>query len=412
MSVIAEETGILPVVFGGDAGAYTLGLECYEAFGTKSLCVAAAPVELITRSNIFEHWPIVAKASDEQRLEVLRQIAERYPDRDLLLLSNSDGTVGFFARQREQIPSRYRIPFPTESTIKLLGDKVSFARVCEEQGVSTPKTLVADLSLDEGDFDLDISSLKFPVVAKPASGAPYEKVSFPGKKKIYFLESEEELDGLWKALRKAGFKDSFLVQEMIPGGDEQMRSLTFYVDSHGRVTLKSAAQVLLQDPSPILIGNPVAMITESNPQMWEQAEKLLAVGNYTGFANFDIKVDPRDGTAYFLEVNPRIGRNCYYVIAAGANPMSVMAADLFAGEEVSPVIADAPALYTLVPVSLVKREVKDQDLLKRVNTLVKQHRVVNPLESFVETDRRRRAVAFLQKYNYYRKFWRHRADLR
>ena len=46
-----------------------------------------------------------------------------------------------------------------------------------------------------------------------------------------------------------------------------------------------------------------------------------------GFANFDVKVDPRTGAFRFFEVNPRIGRNNYYVTAAGANPMRFVVED-------------------------------------------------------------------------------------
>ena len=50
-----------------------------------------------------------------------------------------------------------------------------------------------------------------------------------------------------------------------------MRSITAYVDSHGKVTLIGSARVLLEDHAPTMIGNPVAMITEDFPQLWADA---------------------------------------------------------------------------------------------------------------------------------------------
>ena len=47
--------------------------------------------------------------------------------------------------------------------------------------------------------------------------------------------------------------------------------------------------------------------------MLAQARTFLAATGYRGFANFDVKVDPRTGVFRFFEVNPRIGRNNYYI---------------------------------------------------------------------------------------------------
>lgn len=408
MSARFDPQTIQPVIFGGDAGAYALGLECFEAFGVRSLCVAAAPVELITRSKFFDIVHIEPGASDESRMAVLRSVAQQNQGKHLLLLANSDGVIDFFARVRSELQEHYLIPFPDQATIDMLGNKDSFARVCAEQGAKTPPTVVVDLSeVESPGWEPPSINFRFPVVAKSSSGRAYDEVTFEGKKKIWYIDTPAELDELWVMLKDAGFRDKFLVQELIPGDDTHMRSLTFYVDSNGRVTLRSAAQVLLQDPSPTMIGNPVAMITQPLPEMWELAEKVLAAGNYRGFANFDIKIDPRDGTPYFFEVNPRIGRNSYYVVAAGVNPMAVMVEDLVAKRRLAAVEASQAALYSLVPVSLIRKYVKEPDLRAQVKELVKRGHVVNPLESPLETDLKRKAVVFAQKFNYFKKFHRH-----
>ncbi len=411
MSSGADTRNLVPVVLGGDVGSYTLGLECYEAFGVKSICVAAAPVDMITKSVVFDVEHIRPRASDAERLAVLRGIAAMNRGKQLLLLSNTDSHISFFARHRAELEEDYLLPFPTEETIDLLGEKVSFAEVCQSLGVPTPKTVVVDLGdADSGEWAAPEIDLTFPVVAKAASGAAYDQVSFEGKKKIWFIDDPVELEDLWSSLKHAGFRDRFLVQENIPGDDSCMRSLTYYVGKDGKILLRSAAHVLLQDPSPTLIGNPVAMITGPQEELWKMGDALLEAGNYTGFANFDVKVDPRDGTPYFLEVNPRIGRNSYYVVAAGQNPMRVMVEDLYLDRPQAPVVAADPALYSLVSMRLLRQFVSDGGLVAEAESLAEEGKMVDPLESPLETSKSRRAVARLQKLNYARKFRRYMPD--
>ncbi len=397
---------VQPVVIGGDVGAYALGLQCYEAFGVNSICLASDPVDMITQSEIFSVERIPARASDEELLAVLTGIAAVYQHRELVLLTNSDANIGFITRNFEDLDRHYSLPVPSAAAVELLCQKDSFAQLCEDAGVPTPKTVVVDFT-DPENWEAPVIDFSFPVVAKASSGEAYGRISFPGKKKIWFIDTPEELDQLWVLLRDAGFDDRFLVQELIPGDDTYVRSLTFYVDSRETVTMRAAAQVLLQDPTPTMIGNPVAMITRQYPELWEQAESLLSKANYRGFANFDIKIDPRDGTPYFFEVNPRIGRNSYYVSAAGVNPMDVMARDLVAHEEVPPADAGETSLYSLVPSALINKYVTEASLVAEARELIEAGKVYNPLESPVETNIKRRLTARLQKLNYFRKFQKH-----
>lgn len=399
---------LFPVILGGDVGAYTMGLEMFEAYGLRSLCVASSPIDMITESVIFDVATIPPHATDEMLLEQLLAVKRDNPGKTLLLLTNRDGNVTFVVNNKDVLGAEYLLPYPSARTVEEVADKVSFAQLAESVGVPTPKTVVVDFSdAHEGGWQAPQVDLEYPVVAKAAKGSAYEPLIFPGKKKIWFIDTPAELDALWATLREAGFDDVFLVQENIPGDDTAMRSLTFYVDSEGDVTLRSSARVLLQDPSPTMIGNPVAMITDDLEELSEMGERILKASNYKGFANFDVKVDPRNGTPYFLEVNPRIGRNSYYVLAAGANPMVPMVNDLYFGRKESLKAAVNKSLYSLVPLGLIKKYVKEKALVEEAVSLAKAGRMVDPLASKHETSLKRKATAALQRLNYYRKFKAH-----
>ncbi|WP_318656442.1 carboxylate--amine ligase [Scrofimicrobium canadense] len=391
---------LLPVILGGDAGAYALALEFYEAFNVKSIFVSNAPAEIITRSSLASVEHIPAGINDEELLAVLQGIAALHTDSQLVLLANTDARASFAAAFREQLEPDYVVPFPSQDAMNKLCRKDSFAQVCSEHGALTPPTVVVDLS----GSDVPEIPFGFPVVAKAASGDEYDRLTLEGKKKIWFIDTPEELSSLWQRLRTAGFQGKFLVQETIPGPDSQMVSLTLYVDSHGTATMLAGARVLLEDHSPTMVGNPVAMITRKFPDLWEQAQAILAAANYRGFANFDLKIDPRDGKVYFFEVNPRIGRNSYYVAAAGVNPMQVMVEDLVDGEQLNVQIASHEVLYSLVPMSLIRRYVDDAELVAVAKRLADDGKMVSPLEAPHEKNMRRKIVVALQKMNYHRKF--------
>ena len=208
---------------------------------------------------------------------------------------------------------------------------------------------------------------------------------------------------MWRSLKEASYRSTFLVQECIPGDDTAMRSVTAYMDSTGELRLIGSARVLLQDHAPTMIGKPVAMITEAFPDLWEATGRLLRHAGYRGFANLDIKVDPRDGRELFFEVNPRIGRNSFYLTAAGANPMAVMLKDLVLDQRDEPIEVTRQILYSLVPDGVIARYVSDEALRRKAKGL---GRGVDPLRDPAERSLRRRVTIELQRLNHYRKFAR------
>lgn len=398
---------LLPVILGGDFGVYGIGRSFNEAFGCTCLCVSNSPAVAVSRSAFFDLHPIEAGIPDDRLLAELLGIAAAHPDHELVLMANHDLHSAFIARNFDALAAVYALPFPSQRVIDELTDKAAFARACAREGIDSPRSVEVDFSGYGPEWSAPEIPFDFPVVAKAAKGEPYDRLRFEGKRKIWFIENAQELDELWTLLARAGFDDVFLVQELIPGDNTAMRSITAYVDSRGEVTLIGSARVLLEDHAPTMIGNPVAMITEDFPELWEAAERLLVSSGYRGFANFDVKIDPRDGRAVFFEVNPRIGRNNWYMSAAGANPMSVMIADLVENRGLEQKRMEREVLYSMVPDRLLLRYIRDESLRAHVKGLIASGLRFDPLINPVEKDRRRNLTIRLQKLNHHRKFARY-----
>jgi D-aspartate ligase len=391
---------LVPVILGGDIGVYALGREFNEAYHTTCVCVASAPIGAIEHSSIFEVKPVSALDADEVARAV-REVAEANADRHVVVVANTDALIDVLGQVRGDFPANVSCPIPSPEVIARVSDKVEFARLCEGHGLETPRTEVVRLA---GSDPIGATSIAFPLVAKPAVSSAYAALLNAGFKKVYYVREQSELDALWRELREAGFAGDFLVQELISGDDTFMDSITIYMNSKGEAEMFGSAQVLLEDHAPTMLGNPVVMVTRPMPELWEKAAALLADVGYRGFANFDVKRDPKTGRALFLEVNPRIGRNSYYNAAAGVNPMRAMVSDVVDGKPTRNLKADEKILYTLVPTSLIPTYVTDPALLAEVNELISAGKVFDPQRYEPDMGLRRRMDVDLTEQNQVRKF--------
>lgn len=403
MADFQTEPNFVPIILGGDIGAYALGREFHEAYGVTSIALIQEVIGVIKHSRIFEHEAVESLHVDQVRSAVER-IMLRNPGKTPLLITNSEACIPVLSEVRGHIEGAVT-PTPDLSVIERTSDKFRFGELCREFGLDTPLTERIEFA---GSATMPApSALPFPVVAKPAFSPEYATFLNRGFKKVYFMERQEQLDELWAALRDAGFTGTFLVQELIGGDDTYMDSITLYIDSTGTPTLFGGANVLLEDHAPTMLGNPVAMITAPMDHLWERCANMLVSVGYRGFANFDIKRDPVTGRSLLFEVNPRIGRNSYYNCAAGVNPMRFCVEDLVGGQRLDPVRVTDEILYSLVPVRLLRRYIRDPKLLERTNALISAGRVFDPQRYGCDNAWRRMLDVRLTELNQYRKFKRY-----
>ena len=393
---------LVSVVIGGDIGAYALGRELHEAFGLVSLCLAPAPIGAIAHSKIFSVYPIES-LSAENLEQALRAIAAEHANKRVFVVSNAEPIIATLARLEPSMPSNLIMSVPPLEVVERLSDKVQFAELCQEHGLDVAETEVVRFGPD-APTEIAPTQIPFPLVVKPAYSPEYAAFIARGFQKVYYLHEQAELDELWAQLRAAGFVGTMLVQELIEGDDTYMDSITMYVNGAGESCLLASAHVLLEDHAPTMLGNPVAMITQQVPDLWAHAAELLAAVGYRGFANFDVKRDPKTGRRIFFEVNTRIGRNSYYVCAGGVNPMRIAVEDLVDGVRHETVVAEDKILYTLVPISLLRRYVRDPELLAEVDELVAQKKVYDPQRYKADRGARRMLDVELTERNQIRKF--------
>jgi D-aspartate ligase len=382
------------VLLGTGLGVYTLARAFHEEYGVVATVVTKVGIEPMRRSVSCDMRELGGAASDEDLVTALVELAEeRGGERPQLLLANADSLIQLMSDHRERLEEHFV-------------DKAEFAQLCTEHGVATPLTEVIDLGEPRGeDWAPPSIDIPFPLVMKAARTSDIAKVRFAGKKKVWFLETPEELEQLVRTIAEAGYTGRLVVQELVPGDDTAEGSITAYTDAAGRVTLLCSARVLLGEHTPDALGRPAAMITTEFGDALPQARALLEATGYRGFANFDVKLDARDGQWKFFEVNPRIGRNNFYVTSAGANVSRFVVADAIEHRELEPVTRVEEILYSLVPMPLLMRYVRDPEMRRWVRTVARRG-VRNPW-TYGPDGAWARRYARLVGLNHVRKFLRH-----
>ncbi len=408
MRAAVQVGDLQPVVLGGDIGAYSVARAFHEAYGVRSVVVSTVLTGVVRHSRFITNVVEPDITDAPTAVARLRAIAAEYPGKRLILLGSADWLVRTIVENRAELEDLYTIPYVDRATLDLVTDKENFGRLCRELGLGHPTTVVHDVQVGGAP---DVTGLRFPVIAKTADTAAYHEVEFAGKKKVFTVATPEELAALMERIRVAGYQGSFIIQDLIPGDDSGMRILTCYSDQDAKVRFASFGHVLLEEHTPGALGNPAGIVTQGGGELVEQATRLLEHIGWTGFANFDLKYDPRDGSTVFFELNPRLGRSNFYVTAAGRNAVELYVREHLQGLDPLPPGAAAENtdehLYTVLPRRLLLRYVLDPALRRRTAGLMRSGRATNPLWYRAETDPRRIAYVALAQLNQLRKFRRY-----
>lgn len=396
-----------PVILGADITAYSLVRTFYEAYGVKSLVVNMSDTPVIGYSELSEHVMVPNFHDLDVFRTALVEVGEKYgkaAGKKLLILGCGDWYVRMLVENKELLEPYFEIPYIDLDLLDQLVLKDQFYAILDRLDIPYPRTVVYDCTTRElPEFDFT-----YPIVAKPASSALYHYAEFPGKKKVFILDSREELMTMLDNLATSSYDYKFLIQEFIPGDDTNMRVLTCYSDRDAKVRFGSVGQTLLEEHVPSAIGNPCAIISTSEDQLVHQAQRFLEDVGYTGFSNFDIKYDPRDGSFRFFEINVRLGRSNYYVTGAGHNVAEWMVRDLIRHEPMDGlVISRSEHLFTFVPKYVIKTFVRDRALRDKALALFAAGRWSDPQLYPPDLSLKRRAYLAAYGLNQVKKFYRY-----
>lgn len=307
----------LPVILGTDVNSYSIARSFHMKYGIKSLVLGKARLLMTENSDIVDI--IINKDLDDDAvmLDELNKIKEAHQDKELILVASSDSYAERVIMNKDKILG-YNLPFTDKSLLNELILKKNFYDLCEKYGLKYPKSEY----INKDNYKSYKTSFDFPMVLKPSNSVEYFFLDFEGKKKAYILKNEAELNKALNDIYMNGYDDYMIAQEFIEGADSNMHVVNAYVDSNGKLKLFSLGRALMEDPTPLLIGNYLAIADASQDayeKIFPMIKNFLEKINYRGLANFDIKLDDRTKEYKVFEINLRQGRSSFFSTLAGAN---------------------------------------------------------------------------------------------
>ena len=364
----------VPLLLGADINVYSMARAFHEAYGVKTVAYGMYPSGPCYGSAIIDYR--VSERNDEPEivLENVRHVAAEFPDKTILLLGCGANYLTSIAANLSNYPANVVAPYVPLEQMEGLIHKERFYALCDQYGIDHPRTFVYQKSMGH-DFTLPFPG---PFAVKPAESATYWDHPFDTQKKAYILQTREEVDAVIDDIYGHGYEDSLIIQDFIPGGDENMRVLTCYSDGAGKVRLMCLGHVLLEEHTRHGIGNHAVIITEPNAELCETFRRFLEDIHFVGFSNFDIKFDPRDGSYKAFEINCRQGRSNYYVTGAGYNLARFLVEDRVFHQEQPLVVTENRHLWWAIP-KKVAYDYIPKRLHPEMKALEKAGAAVNPL---------------------------------
>src|SRR5215470_10587225 len=161
--------------------------------------------------------------------------------RPSLLIPTSDETAEFVAEYAEELSRHFIFPRNDPALVRSLASKRDMYHLAVKHGVPTPRAAFPASLTDVVEYAEDAT---YPVMLKGIDGHRLEQRT---GKRMVLASSRAELLENYKVLAD-GAADNLMLQEYIPGGDDQVYIFNGYFDSHSRCLAGFTGRKIRQHP--------------------------------------------------------------------------------------------------------------------------------------------------------------------
>jgi D-aspartate ligase len=277
--------------------------------GVRVLAVDHRSSALGFRSRYAERMLCPDPFEDEQRfVNFVRALGE------VVVFPTHDDSLRAVARYADDLD--VLTPFPDWDVLERLQSKRAQLEVATAAGVAVPETRYPQSATEARELEL-------PVVVKPEHPVEFKRRH---RRQAFRCDTVTQVDEAYARTEEFGA----IVQEHVPGGDDELYTVGSYVDRDGRALGVFSGRKLRQTPPGIgtcRVGEAVWV-----QEVVDDAFRLLHAFGYRGLSQVEFKRDPRDGRYKLMEINARLWQWHGLATACGVDLPRIAYADLTGAE--------------------------------------------------------------------------------
>lgn len=241
-----------------------------------------------------------------------------------ILIAADDYLLTALSQNIAELSKHYTVAVAEWSVIEKCLNKGMTYQVSLDAGVPTARSLFPD-SIDYLEEHRD--EFQYPCILKPVFGHKFRS-SF--KVKAFKVNDFEELKSYYRLANNT--VNEMMVQEIIPGADDQLYTYYAYRDLKGDTLAEFTCRKLRQTPPSF--GVITAGESTHTPEIMELGRAFLDELGYTGVCGIEFKRDSRDNRFKLVEINARVGNVISLPIKCGVDLPWIMYQDLTNQEKI------------------------------------------------------------------------------
>jgi D-aspartate ligase len=211
------------------------------------------------------------------------------------VLVESDPLTLFMEQHKPELEGKFLYQWQEKVSLSAITNKATMQEMARQAGLAAPRSV-----LGKDIKTVKQANLQFPVFAKPI---------FNQGHKGFVANDNNELE---MALGDELVAGGCLVQEIVPGPDENVYVVGCYSDRQGRILAAAAGRKRRQMPR--YFGNAAYVESIDCPPIIELSQRFIGHVGYHGMADMEFKKSARSGEYIFIEANYRVcGFNELYV---------------------------------------------------------------------------------------------------